>query len=197
MQGALEIFQFILGALYAHPYLFIFAGLIFAGELVLLPSIYLATTGRLELTSVVALAVVATLISDFIWYGMGRSFPASALNRIPQRRAGALVRGLEKLFARKGPHILFMSKFVYGTRIAAQILSGIHHMPLRTYFIANTLGVIAVTGSLVVIAYSVIGSMGHLGELMDTVEIAFVVFVPVVVLGQSLIGSRLRRQWSQ
>lgn len=197
MEGAPEIFHFILSILYAHPYLFIFAGMIFAGELVLLPAIYLAATGRLELASVIALAVVATSLSDIIWYWLGRRFPASALSRIQDSRSGALFRGIEKLFTRKGPYILFMSKFVYGTRIAAQILSGIHDMPLRTYLIANTLGVIAVTGSLVVVAYSVIGSTRRLGEVMDTVELAFVVFVLVAVVGHLLIGTKLKRQWSQ
>ena len=54
-----EFLQPLLGVLSDHPYAFIFVALLFAGELVLLPSIYLAVTGRLQIESVFAVAVVA------------------------------------------------------------------------------------------------------------------------------------------
>ena len=197
METVLEFIRPILDVLYAHPYLFIFLGMLVAGEVILLPAIYLAATGRLDIASVIALSVIATLLSDFVWYYAGRKFPASALGRIPGRGTSRVVKGLEKLFRRNGVQVLFLSKFVYGTRITAQVLSGVHDMPLGRYFIANTLGVLAVTGVLVVIAYSVIGTTQRMVDVVHNMEIAFLVFVGVAVSIFFISGRVLKRQWSQ
>jgi membrane protein DedA with SNARE-associated domain len=197
MQTALELIRPLLDVLYAHPYLFIFFGMLVAGEVVLLPAIYLAATGRLDIAWVIALSVIATVLSDFIWYYAGRRFPASALGRIPGRGTSRVVSGLEKLFRRKGVQVLFLSKFVYGTRITAQILSGVHDMPLRRYLVANTLGILAVTAALVVIAYSVVGTTHRMADVIHNMEVAFFVFVVVAVSGFLVVGQVLKRQWSQ
>lgn len=197
MQLVPDFLQPLFSVLYTHPYLFIAIGMIVAGELVLLPAIYLAATGRLDLGAVIALALAATLVADLAWYYAGRKFPASALSRIPGRRSAQVVSGLERLFARKGAHLLVLSKFVYGTRTAIQVLAGVHKMPFRTYLVANSLGVLAVTGTLVVVAYSVIGTARRLDEVMQDVELAFLLFVAVVLLGYYFVGRRMRRQWFQ
>ena len=137
-----DLFQQVLSLLQTYPYLFIFVGMLVAGEVVLLPAIYLAATGRLDLAAVISLAILATVLSDLFWYGLGRKFPASALDRIPGHHSNNAVRGLERLFNRKGVQILFLSKFVYGTRTAAQVLAGVHDMRFRTYVIVNFLAVL-------------------------------------------------------
>ena len=195
MQLVPEFLQPLLSVLYTHPYLFIFIGMIVAGELVLLPAIYLAATGRLDLGAVIAVALAATLLSDFAWYYAGRKFPVSALARIPGRRSARVVSGLERLFAHKGAHLLVLSKFVYGTRVAIQVLAGVHNMPFRTYIVANSLGVLAVTGSLVVVAYSVIGTARRMDDVMQDMELAFLLFVVVVLAGYYFVGKTMRRQW--
>ena len=195
MQLVPEFLQPLLSVLYTHPYLFIFIGMIVAGELVLLPAIYLAATGRLDLGAVIAVALAATLLSDFAWYYAGRKFPVSALARIPGRRSARIVSGLERLFAHKGAHLLVLSKFVYGTRVAIQVLAGVHNMPFRTYIVANSLGVLAVTGSLVVVAYSVIGTARRMDDVMQDMELAFLLFVVVVLAGYYFVGKTMRRQW--
>lgn len=197
MQTVLEIVRPLLDVLYAHPYLFIFVGMIFAGEVVLIPAIYLAATGQLDIQLVIVLSVIATLLSDFIWYFAGCSFPASALARIPGRGTRRVVRGLERLFRRNGVQVLFLSKFVYGTRIAAQILSGVHDMPFRSYLIANILGILAVRAVLVAIGYSVIGTTLHLVDVADSMEVAFLAFVSVAMTGFFIVSQVLKRQWSR
>jgi membrane protein DedA with SNARE-associated domain len=197
MQSIIEIIRPLLDVLYAQPYLFFFLGMILAGEVVLLPAIYLAATGRLDIGLVIVLSVVATILSDLIWYYAGRKFPAAALKRIPGRGTSRVVKGLEQLFERNGTQVLFLSKFVYGTRITAQILSGVHDMPFRRYFVANALGILAVTIALVVIAYSVVGTAHRMGDVVQTMEIAFFVFV-LLAVATFLVSSRiLKRQWSQ
>lgn len=192
-----ELLQPIVNALSAHPYLFIFIGMLFVGEVVLLPAIYLAVTGRLELAFVIFVAIAATLLSDAFWYYLGRRFPASALDRIPGRHSGRVVDGLERLFERNGAHVIFLSKFVYGTRTVAQVLAGIHDMPVRTYLIANTLGVAALTLVLSGIAWSVAGTARRFEDAVHNVEIAFVAFVIIAATGYWIAARVARKKWSQ
>lgn len=191
-----EFVQPIVGYLSAHPYLIIFVGLLFAGELVLLPAIYLAITGRLELAYVIGVAILATMIADFVWYCAGRRFPAEALQRLPGRGARTLVRGLERLFTQRGAQVLFLSKFIYGTRVAAQVLAGVHAMPLRVYLVANALGVITLTLALSGLAWSITGTARHYTDIVQSVEAAFLAFVCVAATGYLSAAVIARRRWS-
>ncbi len=193
----LEFLQPFINLLQAHPYLFIFAGMLVAGEVVLLPAVYLAATGRLDLAAVLSLAILATVVSDLAWYGLGRRFPAAALARIPGRHTSSVVRGLERLFTRKGAQVLFLSKFVYGTRTVAQVLAGVHDMPFRTYIAVNFMGVLALSATLAAIAYSVVGTTRQLGEFVDDLEIAFLVFVVIAVSANYLVSRLVRNRWSR
>lgn len=192
-----EFIQPLFTILSQHPYLFIFIGLLVAGELVLLPSIYLAATGRLELGYVFSAAVVAMAISDLFWYFLGRAVPRPRLERFTRGRIGAAMERMEQLFLRRGPQILIGSKFVYGTRTAVQILSGVHKMRLGTYFIANGIGVALLVSALCAVGYSVRGSVRRLGDFVDQMEIAFLIFVVVAVLVHMLVAWILRQRWSR
>ena len=171
--------------------------MLFVGELVLLPAIYLAVTARLELAYVISLAITATMLSDFALYFLGRRFPAKALQRLPGRGTNKLVNGLDRLFTQRGARVLFLSKFVYGTRAVAQILAGVHDMPLRVYLIANTLGVATLTLVLSGIAWSVVGTARRYGDVVHNMEIAFVAFALVAATGYISAAMIARRRWSQ
>lgn len=192
-----EFLQPLLTLLSDHPYAFIFVGLLFAGELVLLPAIYLAITGRLQLEYVFAVAVPAMALSDLVWYYLGRSVPRARIERFAGGRIGRGMARVERIFLRRGPQILVGSKFIYGTRTAAQVLAGVHQMRLRTYLVANSLGVLLLVGALCAVGYSVRGTVGRLGETVENMEIAFLVFVIVAVLGHLLVARILRRRWSR
>lgn len=192
-----EFLQPFMGYLSAHPYLSMFVGMLVVGELVLLPAIYVAITGRIELAYVICLAIAATTIKDFALYYAGRKFPATALRRLPGQGTSRMVRGLERLFDRRGAEVLFLSKFVYGTRAAAQVLAGVHDMPLRVYLVANTLGVAALTLLLSGIAWSVAGTARRYGEVVHSVEIAFGVFLLLAATAYVSAALLARRRWSQ
>lgn len=192
-----EFVQPFLGYFSAHPYLIIFVSLLFVGELVLLPAIYLAITGRLDLGYVIFVAVTSTLLSDFGWYYAGRKFPAAALQRLPGRHTGRWVNRLDALFDRRGAQMLFLSKFVYGTRVVAQVLAGLHDMPLRLYLIVNTLGVTALTLVLSGIAWAITGTARHFADFVQSVEIAFFAFIVVAAMGYASAAVVARRRWSQ
>lgn len=192
-----DFLQRLITLLQAYPLLFIFFGMLFAGEVVLLPAVFLAVTGRLDLAAVLSVAILATVLSDLAWYGLGRLFPAAALERIPGRQSNRVVCGMERLFSRKGAQILFLSKFVYGTRTMVQVLAGVHDMAFRTYMVVNFLGVIALLSALVAIAYSVVGSTRQLGDFVADLEIAFFLFVVIAVSANFMVSRVLRKKWSR
>lgn len=137
--------QYLLGGLREYPYLFMFAGLLVAGEVVLLPGLYLAVTGRLDFAMVIGVAITATMLSDLAWYGSGRLFPDAMLQRLSRRRAGRMLPKMDRMISERGPQLLILSKFVYGTRTLAQVLAGVHRMPVPVYLAANALGVTSIT----------------------------------------------------
>jgi membrane protein DedA with SNARE-associated domain len=183
--------------LVGHPYAFIFIGLLIAGELVLLPAIYLSVTGRLHPGYVFAIAVLATATSDLFWYFLGRRLPREHLERIGSGRIGRAMAGMERLFLRRGPQILVGSKFVYGSRTAVQVLSGVHRVGLRTYALANSAGVLLLVAALFAIGYTVRGTVGRMGELVDRLGIAFLAFIVLAVLVNLLASRMLRQRWSR
>jgi len=195
MQEAAGIFQPVLSFIAAYPYWVLFVGLLLAGEVVLLPALYLATTGRLDPVLVVSVAVVATMLSDLAWFLLGRLSPSSAVERMQQRYSGRVVSRLQILFRRNGVSLLFLSKFVYGTRIAAQVLAGVLHVSLRKWFVVNLAGVVTVTLVLAGLAWGVVGTAHRLEELVQHIEVAFLLFVLLAIAAYLLIGILMRRRW--
>lgn len=196
MQAILENLHPVMGALSAYPYLALFLGMIVAGEVVLLPAIFLATTGRLDLFTVVTVSVSATLISDALWYYLGRRFPASTLRRISGRVSHPFLQSVEQAFNVGGKRILFVSKFVYGTRTIVQVLAGAHGMAWLCYLWVNTAGVLAMTAVLVGISYAIVGTTLRLDEVVQHMEIAFLAFVIVSVGGFVLFSKKMKQRWS-
>lgn len=197
MQSILENLHPIFGALAAYPYMVIFIGMLVAGEVILLPAIFLATTGRLDLPAVIFASVIATLISDLLWYGLGRRFPASTINHLSGRVGENYLSGVEQAFNRGGKRILFISKFVYGTRTIVQVLAGVHGMVWTSYFLVNTAGVLAVTAVLTLVSYSVMSTAYRLEDVVQHMEVAFLLFATITVAGFFLFSRKMKQRWRQ
>jgi membrane protein DedA with SNARE-associated domain len=197
MQSILENLHPIVGALSAYPYIALFMGMLVAGEVVLLPAIFLATAGRLDLLFVIAVSVIATLISDLLWYCLGRNFPVATVNRLSGRVGENYLDGVQQAFNRGGKRILFMSKFVYGTRTIVQVLAGVHGMMWTSYFLVNTAGVLAVTAVLTTISYLVMSTTYRLEHVVQNMEVAFLMFAIITVAGFFLFSRKMKQRWTQ
>lgn len=150
-----DYLEYLLGNLHANAYPLLFLGLLAAGELILIPALYLAVTGRLELPLVVGIAITATALSDLAWYTIGRAFPTVALRKLAKREGGRLLPWLESRFAARGAQALFLSKFVYGTRVMAQLLAGLSGMPLHRYLPVNAAAILTLNALLAGIALAI------------------------------------------
>lgn len=196
MERLLEHLHPILDVLSSHPYIALFLGMLVAGEVVLIPAIFLATTGRIDLPAVVGISMLATLISDAIWYGLGRALPQPVIRRLSRRFSDQAFRGIGQTFKAGGGRILFMSKFVYGTRTLVQVLAGVNRMPLSTYLPINMAGVLAVIAVLILLSWTVVGTTYRIEQVMQHMEVAFLLFVVITVSGFLLFSRVMKKRWS-
>ncbi|QKK02037.1 MAG: DedA family protein [Pseudomonadota bacterium] len=178
-----------------YPYLVLFVGLLLVGEVVLLPALFLASTGRLDWLWVILVAIVATVLSDLAWYLLGRWYPARMLDRLRERQPPDRVERLEVLFRRQGPRLLYLSKFVYGTRIVAQVLAGALNMRFGLYISVNLLGVVTVVLCLAGLSWAVVGSARQLEELLQHIELAFLLLLLAAASAYLTFGQWVRQRW--
>lgn len=166
-----------------HAYAFLFGGMLLGGETFFLPAMYFAVVGPLNAYIVLGLATLATLISDSIWYTLGRfvSLPQLLAYKFFKRRENSILQ-MHEVFGRHGFKLLYLSKFVYGTRIAAQVLSGTVRMPFDRYLIVNLAGVVSYLG---VISLAALAAQEGLASFEKTLRYGYVsigIFIVIVAI---------------
>jgi membrane protein DedA with SNARE-associated domain len=109
---------------------------------VLLAAGALAGTGRLGLTWVVVLGLVASLASDVIWYWLGRIQGGRVLSLLCRisLEPDSCVRRTQDAFGEHGARTLLVAKFVPGLSTAAPPLAGIVRMPSPRFVVFTGLG---------------------------------------------------------
>ncbi|MEK7607478.1 MAG: hypothetical protein AAB484_00935 [Patescibacteria group bacterium] len=185
----------LLGTFSAHPYIILFVGLLFAGETFLLPAIYFALADKLHLSYVFAIAMSATMIADVFWYYVGAHMKNRFAKKIVVGRIQRAIEKLSEAYARQGGRVLYFSKFVYGTRTAAQILSGLQLMLLRKYLVVNFLGIFSLLISMVILAYSIDATVESIGSIVHDVQITFFIFVVLLVSAHLAFGAHFKKIW--
>jgi membrane protein DedA with SNARE-associated domain len=117
-------YSVLFGALFAHQ-----LGLPVPGPLFLLAAGALAAAGKLGLVAVLVLAIIAAVLGDWPWYEAGRRHGDRVLHFIHRlaRDPDAHDRRAKETFARYGPPILVIAKFVPGLDAVTPPLAGISH----------------------------------------------------------------------
>ena len=140
-----------IGFLLRHGYSVLFAwvfveqmGLPLPSAPLLLAAGALAGAGRLNLFWTVALAAVAALVSDVLWYEAGRRRGVKVLQFLCRisLEPESCVRRTEDVFARHGARSLLVAKFVPGLNTAAPPLAGIFRMRLSRFLLFDSLGTV-------------------------------------------------------
>ena len=123
------IVQFIVKHGYSILFAAVFArqvGLPVPGPLFLLAAGALAATGKLSLVGALGLAVAACVLADWPWYEAGRHRGDQVLHFLHRfaRDPDAHGRRAKRVFARYGPPLLVLAKFVVGLDAVAPPLAG-------------------------------------------------------------------------
>lgn len=165
-----------------HPYLFIFLGMLVGGETFLLPAVYLASKGTLSYSLVFLFASASTLVSDTAWYVIGRVFP---LEKILSWKKFAQSDKPEKIllvFRGHSRKVLFISKFVYGTRTIVQVLSGSIRMPYLRYSAVNLAGIASYLLVISVLAFFTRAGLDSFREIPYNEYVYVIIFIIVIVV---------------
>lgn len=114
-------YSVLFGALFAHQ-----IGLPVPGLLFLLAAGTLAATGKLDLVAVLGLAVAACVLGDWPWYEAGRRRGDKVLRFIHRLTPDPDFhdRRAKQIFARYGPSVLLIAKFVPGLDAVTPPLAG-------------------------------------------------------------------------
>ena len=120
---------------FGYPALFV--GSLLEGESVLIASGLLARAGHLDLKLVVLIALMGTYIADLSIYFLGRSKGEAIIAKFPAARA--YYPKVKTLFDRYGIFAVFVTRYLYGLRLAAAATYGLMKMKRMKYLPFNFL----------------------------------------------------------
>ncbi len=133
-------------------------------SLIIGTAIYCATTHRLDIVWVVAVAILGAIMGDNFGYLIGRSVGFRILARYG-RHVGLNDQRLRLgryLFRRHGGKVVFFGRFIAVLRTFAALLAGANRMPWPSFLAYNALGGIGWAGGYGFIAYLLGRSAQHI-----------------------------------
>ncbi len=131
-----------------------FVGFVFPGEIACLLGGVLAYEGRLPLAAVLGAAIAGAIVGDSIGYAIGRSAGSRLLKRLPERLVKpAHVQRARETIRRLGGRAVFAGRFAAALRVLVPGLSGMAHMPYRTFLMWNVAGGALWAGGSVLLGY--------------------------------------------
>jgi membrane protein DedA with SNARE-associated domain len=179
-----EALQFVVRYGYAVVFGWVLAeqiGLPIPAVPVLLAAGAVAGTGRLSGALVLALAVLASVLSDAIWYVRGASV-LSLLCRI-SLEPDSCVRRTEEVFSRQGARSLVVAKFIPGFSTAAPPLAGVVRMPLGRFLFFTSLGGLVWAGLFVGLGWVFSGQLERVAEQAVRLGTGLVVLLVLALAG--------------
>jgi membrane protein DedA with SNARE-associated domain len=130
-------------AVFALPFLeaSIFLGFVFPGETALVFGGVLASQGEVDLSTVIALAVVGAIAGDAVGYAIGRRWGRGLQRtRLGQRVGKERWATTERFLIRRGAPAVFFGRWTALLRAMVPSAAGMAHLPYRTFALWNALG---------------------------------------------------------
>lgn len=164
------------GFLKNYTYAALFFGTFFFGELVVIPAVHASFLGKLDLRIIILFAVLTEAISDALWYAVGRRIPQHRLFRLPVlRRRADLAHTIEGFFKHRWRILLFLSKFIYGTRIIMQVFCGYYRIRIWRYLTMTVFAELVYTLSIVALVYFIEAGVSTIIGTVDTIRMSLLV----------------------
>lgn len=112
------------------------------GETALIAAGVLASSGKLDITAVIAVAAVAAIVGDNLGYWIGRTGGRRLLERSRRvsRFSERTLPWAEDFFRRHGPKTIFLARFFSILRVTAAWMAGVSRMHWWTFFAWNAAG---------------------------------------------------------
>jgi membrane protein DedA with SNARE-associated domain len=177
-------------------YFLIFIGLLIGGESVLLPSIYFVHLNKLNAGLIIAIAFLATMISDAGWYLVGRYFSLNKITKLLRKKLKEdAANRLTENFNKRALFLVFISKFTYGLRIIVQLLCGAERIYFPKYLLVNALGVIAWAGFLFFISDLLRYSSLFSHFTIISINFSFSIILILVTLISMFTRKKITKRW--
>jgi membrane protein DedA with SNARE-associated domain len=141
----------------------------------------LAGSGRLNFVAALGLAVIACVLADLVWYEAGRRWGDRILHFIHGLAIDpdAADRRSKKNFARYGPQVLVVAKFVVGLDAAAPPLAGISGTSRLRFVAFDAVGAALWSGAYAGLGYifsqdldRAVTYAGRMGKLLAAITLA-------------------------
>jgi membrane-associated protein len=118
----------------------IFVGFVLPGETAVIVGGFLASSGRLSLTWLLVLVVVAAIVGDSVGYEVGRHAGPRILQSRPLRRHRERLEGARDFLRRRGGMAVFLGRFTAFLRAVMPAMAGLSQMPYRRFLAYNAAG---------------------------------------------------------
>jgi membrane protein DedA with SNARE-associated domain len=154
----------------------------------------LAAEGRISLVLALGVSLVAAQLADALWYALGRRFGTPVLTFLCRLaiEPDHCVRLTEDGFARHGPWLLVIAKFVPGLETAAPPLAGLSGIGLPRFLLFDSAGILAQVSVVMSIGYSLSGTLARFVQHLPTLHWGYA--LPVVALLLAFIGWKYTRR---
>lgn len=118
----------------------VFVGFVLPGETAVILGGVLASSGRLSLTWLLVLVVLAAIVGDSVGYEVGRLAGPRILQSRPLRRHKDRLDGARGFLGRRGGMAVFLGRFTAFLRAVMPALAGLSQMPYRRFLAYNAAG---------------------------------------------------------
>jgi membrane-associated protein len=120
-----------------------FIGFVLPGETAVLLGGVLASTGKLPLSLLLAVVILAAIAGDSVGFEVGRHFGPRVLAWRPLARHQSRLDGARESLRRRGGWAVFLGRFTAFLRAVMPGLAGLSRMPYRRFLVFNAAGGIA------------------------------------------------------
>lgn len=169
----------------------LFLGCLLEGESVLIAAGFLAKSGYLDLNLVMLFALAGTYTADVTIYFLGRKKGEGIISRFPV--AKKYYPRVKTLFDKYGIWAIFITRYLYGFRLAAAASLGLMKMRKRKYLPFDFLSCMIWAILIGYLGYIFGASLEALIGQVKHYEKIVVLFIIIIGLGAWL----LRRLWSR
>ena len=126
----------------------------------------LAGTGRMGPGEALAVILAAALLADSLWYALGRRYGARVLGYLCRvsLEPDSCVRRTHDGFARHGPWLIVIAKFVPGLNTVTPPLAGVVGIGMPRFLMLDALGIVVQSSILMGVGFSLRGPFGRLAR---------------------------------
>ena len=160
-------------------YIVILLSTFFGGEAILVLAGFLAHRGYLTFSLVVLVAFTGSLVSDQLYFFLGRKKGLAYLDKHPSWKTKA--DRIRKLMQQHQNLVILLFRFVYGIRSVTPFLIGVSGVSSFKFLVLNAVGAITWAIALTSLGYV----FGHAAELLldDIKKYEFIIMGLIILVG--------------